>query len=165
MISFFNNYLTQVVSVVIFIAFAEILSVKNKNGKLVKTIFSLVVTISLISPISALLSGKYSSKSVDADVEFTNYLVKYEKKSIEKEVSSLLKVSGLNVNDVIANVNYIEGKISTKKVLITLNCDGINCSDEHINITTKTKTAVTNSFFSNNNEVEIVVEFIESNSE
>lgn len=156
-----TNYLSTSVFVIIFIAFAETVTVSGKNGRAVKTVLSLVAVVSFISPIFTLINGDVTYQVDDNNAEYTSYLLHLEKTTLETEILTLLNVNGYNVNSVDVEVDAASDIISTKKVDLILNCQGINCENTHINIIEEIKKLLTERVFGDGSGVVIDVGFNE----
>ena len=157
-----NTYLLTAVLITIFVAMLDVLIIDGKNGKLVKCIISLISVACFITPLLSILSNN------DFEVEFynkefTNYLIETEKQTVESEILGTLTSTNYNVvsvNSVVENANDI---ISTKKVEIILNCNGINCKEDHINITKEIEVLILKNVFESKSGVEIIVKYQNTN--
>ena len=157
-----NNYLLIAVLVSVFVCIADVLIVDGKNGKLVRSIVSMLCVLAFVEPVLSLFNLN-TNNSTNFNVEFTSFLVKTEKETIESEILGLLKLKNYNVISVNAVVDSENESVSTKKVEIILNGNGINLNNEHINITKEVEKLILNNVFSVETGVEIVVEFKNSN--
>ncbi|MBO5713518.1 MAG: hypothetical protein J6R88_04905, partial [Clostridia bacterium] len=127
-----------------------------------RSIVSMLCVLAFVEPVLSLFNLN-TNNSTNFNVEFTSFLVKTEKETIESEILGLLKLKNYNVISVNAVVDSENESVSTKKVEIILNGNGINLNNEHINITKEVEKLILNNVFSVETGVEIVVEFKNSN--
>ncbi len=158
----FSNYFLTVIFVTVFIILAEILVVNGKNSKIFKMILSMVITLTFITPILEVFNYDLNTVEINSNVEYSNHLKIATENVTKKEVEAILNYEKLTYENVSIETQNINGQISTKKVEITLTCDGINCQTKHINITTKINALLLEKIFINNSEVEIAVKFKEN---
>ena len=154
-----ETYISSVIFIILFIAIADLLTLNGKNGKLTKIILSLICIIAYITPIFKLVNGN-NDYSLKANSNYDSELLSVHKSVLETEVKSFLNVKGYNVISVDVLAGYENNVISTKKVEVYYNCNGINCETTHINITTETKNVLNERFSFDDNGVEIIVNFI-----
>ena len=154
-----ETYISSVIFIILFIAIADLLTLNGKNGKLTKIILSLICIIAYITPIFKLVNGN-NDYSLKANSNYDSELLSVHKSVLETEVKSFLNVKGYSVISVDVLAEYENNVISTKKVEVYYNCNGINCETTHINITTETKNVLNERFSFDDNGVEIIVNFI-----
>ena len=154
-----ETYISSVIFIILFIAIADLLTLNGKNGKLTKIILSLICIIAYITPIFKLVNGN-NDYSLKTNSNYDGELLSVHKSVLETEVKSFLNVKGYNVISVDVLAEYENNVISTKKVEVYYNCNGINCETTHINITTETKNVLNERFSFDDNGVEIIVNFI-----
>ena len=119
----------------------------------------MVVTLTFLMPICSVFGYDFNNLQLSFNVDYSKYLSNTTKTVLESEVQTILNYEDINYKSVNVETLNNSGQISTKKVEITLTCDGINCESNHINITTKINELLTKKLFTNNSEVEIVVKF------
>ena len=154
-----ETYISSVIFIILFIAIADLLTLNGKNGKLTKIILSLICIIAYITPIFKLVNGN-NDYSLKTNSNYDSELLSVHKSVLETEVKSFLNVKGYSVISVDVLAGYENNAISTKKVEVYYNCNGINCETTHINITTETKNVLNERFSFDDNGVEIIVNFI-----
>ena len=154
-----NNYLLTATLIAVFVSISEILIVSGKNGKLVKIVVSLVCVTTLIEPIFQILNFSIDENKQLINYNYTEYLIKTEKEMLEYDVSNLINKNNYDLNAVNVTIENVDGVISTKKVEIILNCKGINCENDHINITNEIQSVLIKEIFSEGVNVDIVVEY------
>ena len=154
-----ETYISSVIFIILFIAIADLLTLNGKNGKLTKIILSLICVIAYITPIFKLVNGN-NDYSLKANSNYDSELLSVHKSVLETEVKSVLNIKGYSVISVDVLAEYENNVISTKKVEVYYNCNGINCETTHINITTETKNVLNERFSFDDNGVEIIVNFI-----
>ena len=154
-----ETYISSVIFIILFIAITDLLTLNGKNGKLTKIILSLICVIAYVTPIFKLISVE-NDYSLNTNVNYNNELINTHKSVLEADVKSALNIKGYNVLNVEVTAIYENDVISTKKVEVYYNCNGINCESTHINITTETKNVLNERFNFDNNGVEIIVNFI-----
>lgn len=154
-----ETYISSVIFIILFIAIADLLTLNGKNGKLTKIILSLICIIAYITPIFKLINGN-NDYSLKTNSNYDSELLSVHKSVLETEVKSVLNIKGYSVISVDVLAEYENNVISTKKVEVYYNCNGINCETTHINITTETKNVLNERFSFDDNGVEIIVNFI-----
>lgn len=154
-----ETYISSVIFIILFIAIADLLTLNGKNGKLTKIILSLICIIAYITPIFKLVNGN-NDYSLKTNSNYDSELLSVHKSVLETEVKSVLNIKGYSVISVDVLAGYENNVISTKKVEVYYNCNGINCETTHINITTETKNVLNERFSFDDNGVEIIVNFI-----
>lgn len=154
-----ETYISSVIFIILFIAIADLLTLNGKNGKLTKIILSLICIIAYITPIFKLVNGN-NDYSLKTNSNYDSELLSVHKSVLETEVKSVLNIKGYSVISVDVLAEYENNVISTKKVEVYYNCNGINCETTHINITTETKNVLNERFSFDDNGVEIIVNFI-----
>ena len=124
-----KEYFLTIITTTFFLAMLDGILPKNKNGKLVKSIISVVSVTIILVPILNFLNSDYKTNFNDNLFnDYEKYLTEYHKKTTESEIETLLKSNGYDVTSVhltkIDDKNFIE---------IFLNDTGINDDSEHIN--------------------------------
>lgn len=130
-----SNYLFSTLSIIIFLAFLDIIISKTKNGKMVRTITSLIAVSMLVLPIVSIIKGDNNIVKNGYYSEYLNeYLVNLEKKVISTKIKNALKDFEYDVLSVEVDFNNSEDQLIVKKVKILLDESVISENISHIDI-------------------------------
>ena len=128
-------YALSVFSVIIISAVADIMLPDGKIRKTAKAVFSLMISLTLLSPAIKLISGDAGVPSItaqvfEADEDLICHAFDIAKRCYENEIFTLLKDSGYEtINSVECAVDFENRKL--EKVMIIYDKSGINDEDEH----------------------------------
>ena len=123
---------TIIVSVFVFAVFDAFVS-KTKNGKIVKSIISLIITTLIAIPVINLVTNNNLNSEFLNNEDYATYLEELEDNSQKSTLKSLLLKEGVKVSDIEI---VSEGGV-IKNVIIV-----ISSNDEHIDITNKVLSVV-----------------------
>lgn len=143
-----KDYLSSIIlSIFVLIAF-DVLVSKTKNGKMVKSVISLVVTIMLVIPIVNLFSSENILDFAGSNQTYKSYLNQIEENTIKTQITSALNKEELNAE----SIELYREEERIYKIHIIIDGLGITEKNEHINITELVKNVL------KNENLEIVVE-------
>ncbi len=144
-----KDYLILITSVIIFLAIFEGVLPQGKFGKTTKSIISMVVVLVILTPIVKIFNSNFDFNNILLEnLKYQEYLDKYQKETLEKEISSLLTIEGYVVSSVNVTISSSENKV---KILIEK--DELISDMEHIDILEKAKSLVIERFYLSNWEV------------
>lgn len=130
-----SNYLFSTLSIIIFLAFLDMVISKTKNGKMVRTITSLIAVSMLVLPIVSIIKGDNNIVKNGYYSEYlSEYLVNLEKKVISTKIKNALKDFEYDVLSVEVDFNNSEDQLIVKKVKILLDESVISENISHIDI-------------------------------
>ena len=143
-----KEYLSSIIlSIFVLITF-DVLVSKTKNGKMVKSVISLVVTIMLVIPIVNLFSYENLLDFTGSNQTYKSYLNQIEENTIKTQITSALNKEELNAE----SIELYREEERIYKIHIIIDGLGITEKNEHINITELVKNVL------KNENLEIVVE-------
>ena len=144
------SYALSVTAVVIISVVAELLIPPGRSGKAARIVFSLIVTLTVLSPIKNIISGEpnifsgFDEYTFDVDDDFVSEIFNTGKNNYKNEIFNLLKNSDFEeVTDVDCELDK-ESKL-LKKVTVFYENNGISEAVEHTLIN-EVKSAVSNAF-------------------
>lgn len=138
-----NNYFYVTLSVIILLAFLDILISKSKNGAVVKSVISLVAVTMIAVPIVTIVKGDSSfTKNEFYSDHVKEYLINLEKKVVTNKVSGALDKLEFDYLDVKVEFFDESENLVLKKVTVCLSIDVINENSEHIDILETVKNAL-----------------------
>ena len=123
---------TIIVSVFVFAVFDVFVS-KTKNGKIVKSIISLIITTLIAIPVINLVTNNNLNSEFLNNEDYATYLEELEDNSQKSTLKSLLLKEGVKVSD----IEIVREGGVIKNVIIV-----ISSNDEHIDITNKVLSVV-----------------------
>ncbi|MBQ3235591.1 MAG: hypothetical protein IJA97_05490 [Clostridia bacterium] len=130
-----NSYLLTTLSIIIILSFFEILVTKTQNGKVVKTVISLIITLILTIPIVSILKGEGIDESfVNVNLEYASHLDNLEKTAVESKIKFCLDQGGFVYKGVKAEFENSSDLIALKKIYIILDGGVIIEETERINM-------------------------------
>ena len=130
-----TEYALSVFSMIILSALAEIMLSGVKTKKVARFVFSLIITVTLITPVVKFFLGDatqfaFGEYELSIDHDFASYVSSVAKKQIENEILSLLKNNGyVAVKEVSCTLTDSDDHL--EKVEIIIEQDGISGNDEH----------------------------------
>ena len=133
-----NSYLLSISVIVFLTSIISLILPDGKMGKYVKSFFSILILLVIISPIFKFDEFDFDSQLNEANLiqdDYLYYINDTKTKSLEEECESLIEKQG--VNNVVVDIDYFidnEYVYSIKKATIFLDNAVINKNDEHINI-------------------------------
>lgn len=138
-----NNYFFATISVIILLAFLDIIISKTKNGKVVKSVVSLIAVTMLAVPIVSIVKGDNSLIKEGYYSEYTkNYLIDLEKKVVKNKIKEALKDLEYEILNVEVEYFSENDLLEIKKVTVYLSSAVINENNEHIDILESVKNAM-----------------------
>ncbi len=150
-----NNLFVVSLTSITFLTMLDVIVSKTKNGKVVKTVISLVAVTILLTPIVSIIKNFDINYDISANENYQNYLIDFESKVYKSTIKSVLEKNGYEVQDVI--ISFSEDNVySPKKVTIKLKNTVINGQEEHINMIERVKTLLKTAI--NTENVEILIE-------
>ncbi len=138
-----NNYFYVTLSVIILLAFLDILISKTKNGKLVKTIISIIAVTMLAVPVVSIVKGDNSFiQNGYYNDHVKEYLENLEKKTVINKINGAL--NKLEFDYVSVNVEFFDENqnIVLKKITVCISSAVINEDLAHIDILESVKNAL-----------------------
>lgn len=158
----FTGWVLQIVGVVILSVLVDIIIPEGQTSKYIKSIFSVVVILVIVSPIPKLISMEFSVEEVfkDEQVEyvdeqFLEFYKEIQTTQIINNITAMLENSDYKVKSINVETNPNKTDLELQKILIILNKKGINWENGHINITEKVRQIVLS--IVNINEESVVV--------
>ncbi len=152
-----NNYLIVTLSVIIFLAFLDLITSSSKNGKVVKMVTSLIAVTMLAVPIISIVKNENLTQDKVYYNEYLNdYLVELEKKVVQNKIESALKDLECKFSNV--NVEFIDekGTLILEKITVKFDTAVINENGLHIDILESVKNSLKSAI--DIQKVEIIVE-------
>ncbi len=138
-----KEFIVILISVITFLVIFEGVLPKGKFGKIVKTIMSLIVVLTMLVPIIKIFNSGYDlSKVLNSDANYEKYLEEYKKTTLVKEITAVLYSEDIEVKSV-----FVELSEEKNKVTILLKNEVLNENNEHIDILEKAKTLVVERFY------------------
>ena len=151
-------YALSVFAVIVASAVADLMLPEGKTKKTAKAVFSLLITLTLLSPAISLFKGDtpvidFETQYIGIDENLVEFAVQIAKKDYEDEIFALLKNSGY---DLVKSVKcLVDGeKRRIIKVEIIYDKNGISGEDEHTYISGM-KTVVVNYYRLNGEAVAV----------
>ncbi len=151
-------YALSVFVVIVLSAVADLMLPDGRTKKTAKAVFSLLITLTLISPAISLIKGDtpvfdFETQYISIDYNLVEYVGQIAKNDYESEIFELLKNSGY---DGIEKVEcFVDGENRRIiKVVINYDKSGIKKEDEHTYIS-GIKTAVVNYYHLNGEAVTV----------
>ena len=144
-----SAYALSVFAVIVVSAVADVMLPDGKTKKTAKAVFSLLITLTLLSPAISLIKGDtpafdIQTQYVSVDQDFVDYAVQIAENDYENEIFNLLKNSGYeSIQKVGCEVDGEKRQII--KVEIIYDKSGISGEDEHTYIS-GIKTVVVNNY-------------------
>jgi hypothetical protein len=127
-----------VLGVLVFLSLIDIIVPKSSNGKAVKAVISLISVSVLLVPIISIIKGKTYDFNVKNDY-YHEYLLELEGNVIKNVIKKTLSDNEIKFSSVETEFNEDDNDFSLKKIIINLEIEVINGSEEHINIIKKVK--------------------------
>ncbi len=144
-----KEFILIVVSVTTFLAIFEGVLPRGKSGRLVKTVMSLIVVLTMLVPIVKIFNEDYDFNSLlNGNEAYENYLEEYKITTLKKEIKAVLKSENIETLEV-----FVELDENQNKLKILLNMGALNESDGHIDILEKAKRLVIERLYLNDWEV------------
>lgn len=137
-----NSYIYSIGGAITVLALFENIAPNSKNGKLAKTIISIVCVTMIMSPIINIFKNDYSNSNIESNSDYNQYLLNYELNLTEKSIEYLLKNNDFTVENIDINGDNENGKYVIKSMRIKLANLVINENDEHIIISEKIKNLI-----------------------
>ena len=134
----FSAYALSVFGVVTISAIAEAMLSDGALKKTAKTVFSLIISMILLTPVVAVVTGKESFEGLEVaefsvDETFNGHILDVGKKNYENKAYELLKENDMPVKSVECEVDGESKKVVSFTIIYDEN--GINGDDEHTYIT------------------------------
>lgn len=124
-----KTYFITTLSTVFLIVVLDTLVSKSKNGVLVKTVISLVVTTVLAGLITSIITkNNVNHNFQDFQTEYKIYLLEYEKSAVKSQILVRLEKEGYN--DI--SISFLDNGINITKVSVKIAYKVINGEIEHI---------------------------------
>lgn len=160
------DYVLCVISAILLTSFASIILPEGKLGKYVKSIFSMLIIVVMITPIFNLsfnFNDKIEEESITVfeDEKYLDYINNEKSKKLCENLNSLIKSFGYNCSVEILTYDTIN-EFRVKKIIINLIDFVLNDTKEHIVLSNEIKQAVIN-YLGYNAEVEIKSEILWKN--
>ncbi len=150
-----NNYIYAIGGAITVLALFENIAPSGKNGKLCKTIISIICVIMIMSPIIKIFKNEYNGE-VMSSASYSEYLLNYEETLTAKSIEYLLKNNDFSIENVEVNGENVDGKFIVKLVKIKLKNLVILDSDEHIFISEKIKNLIKSRLYVD--DMELIIE-------
>ncbi len=152
-----DRYFIEALSAITFLAVIDLLISKTNNGKAVKTVISLIsVTILAVPIVSIIKNFAITNDTISIDYDYSEYLLNLEKEVYKNKIEKALKRSEIEYESIYLEFSNGENPYELKKIVIKLNIEVINGSEEHINMSERVKLSLENVI--NISEVEIKIE-------
>lgn len=157
------DYVLCVISAILLTSFASIILPEGKLGKYVKSIFSLLIIVVMITPIFNLsfnFNDNFEDESVAVfeDEKYLDFINNEKSKKLNENLKSLIQSLGYNCSVEILTDDTIN-EFRIKKIIINLKDFVLNDTKEHIVLSNEIKQAVLN-YLGYNAEVEIKSEIL-----
>ena len=135
-----KEYFYQTLSVITFLALLDILVSKSSNGRVVKTVISLISVIALAIPIVSIINNvNFSINGDSANQNYTKYL-----HELEEKVRSALSYEKLYPKDIIIEFLDSENSFTVNKIILIFEKGVITSESEHINMTDRVISVINN---------------------
>lgn len=131
-----KEYFYQTLSLITFLALVDILVSKSSNGRVVKTVISLISVTALAIPIVSIIKNVDFSLNEDiANENYTKYLLELEEKTYKEKVRSALSYEELYPKDIVIEFLDEKNSFTVNKIILIFEKGVITSEDEHINMT------------------------------
>ncbi len=133
-----KEFIVILISVITFLVVFEGVLPKGKFGKIVKTVMSLIVVLTMLAPIIKIFNNDYDfNKILNSSASYDGYFKEYKKSTLIKEITAVLESENIEVKSV-----FVELSEEKNKVKILLKNEVLNENGEHIDILEKAKEIV-----------------------
>lgn len=140
-----KEYFYQTLSVITFLALLDILVSKSSNGRVVKTVISLISVIALAIPIVSIINNvNFSINGDSANQNYTKYLHELEEKTYKEKVRSALSYEKLYPKDIIIEFLDEKNSFTVNKIILIFEKGVITSESEHINMTDRVISVINN---------------------
>ena len=138
-----NNYFYVTLSVIVFLAFLEILVSKTKNGRMVNSVISLLAVTMLLLPIVSLIKSDENLIKNDYYSEYANkYLIELEKKVVYNKIVAVLDSGDHKATKVELDFSIEDVSLTLEKITVYFDSTVINEKGEHIDMLESVKNSL-----------------------
>lgn len=140
-----NEYFIQTLSVITFLAMADLLVTKSSNGKLVKTVISLISVTTLAIPIVSIIKNvDFSSDNFNYNENYNEYLLNLEEEVYIKRIKKALYDAEISDFELSIEFSGGENPFLLNKITVIFINGVINSKSEHIDMTERVNLALKN---------------------
>ena len=147
-----KTYFSSIILAIFTLIAFDLLVSKTKNGKLVKSVISLIVTSMLVIPIVNAFNGTLDFGYDNSNGYYSEYLFSIEDKVIKTQVETALNKEGIDALE----VNILREENLVKEIRVKIENLVITEDEEHINRLEEIKSCIINAL--KNLEVDIIIE-------
>lgn len=149
-----NNFFLASLTSIAFLSILDVLVSKSKNGKLVKTVISIVAVCMLLTPILSIVKN-FSLSNIN-EIDYEKDYLELEGKIYTSNIKNVLLKAGYKVEGVEVEFSTENENSTLNKITIKFRNQVIIESGGHINMLDNVKTLLSGSI--NLDKVEVVIE-------
>ena len=150
-----NSYFSVIITSISFLTVLDLLISKSKNGRVAKTVISVVSVTMLAYPVVSLIKNFNLSYTPEADVNFEIHLLENKKSFYENSIKNSLNELGFEILNV--NCEFDSKKsYNLNKITVKTKFDVINKNDANIYMVDEIKKLLKS--VTDVNFVEIIIE-------
>jgi len=133
----FSSYIIGIIVIIILSTFSEVLLTKNRIGKFINYVFSSLIILMVITPVSQIVSNGFSfnenifNYEITLDNEFLSYIEEFKNGQINLKIEEMLAQNGYKNARVKVSMDVETQLVQTIKV--NLSNLVIDAEIEHIN--------------------------------
>lgn len=133
-----NEYFITTLSVALFLAVVDVLVSKTQNGKIVKSVISLILVTVLAVPIIKIIGNEdFNIENSFSTSKFEAELIKLEKEILTEKIESTLNDNEINFINVSVEMSSQEASFNVEKIIIKFSNSVIKGESERINMLDK----------------------------
>ncbi len=140
-----KEYFYQTLSVITFLSIADLIVTKSKNGKIVKTIISLISVTALSLPIISIVKNvKLSNENFNYVQNYNEYLLELQEEVYKKTIKKALFDAQIDNFELEFEFSSDDNIFKLEKIIIIFENEVINDNNEHIDMTERVNLALKN---------------------